>query len=224
MHGETLKHSAFLCKVTYILGSGINTGSIKETREIFGSKFPCKGLPAKRAIQALAKKWRAAGSVASASKRRPSSVRTPEVTDDICRRIMQSPEKSTRKLSQQGHVRTTCRRVLNSLNLKSYRVAVVEQLQEADVVKRVNYCMWLLNSILAGLLDPFQYIMSDEAWFHLSGHVNSQNTRYWAVESLHLVHEQPLQDQKNQCLVCCVMDAHHWTDVFLTGLSTRKVI
>jgi hypothetical protein len=91
---------------------------------------------------------------------------------------------------------------------------VVQQLQEVDIVKRVNYCMWLLNSICAGLLDPFQYIMSDEAWFYLSGHVNSQNTRYWAVENPHLVHEQPLQDQKNQCLVCCVMDVHHWTDIF----------
>ena len=31
----------------------INTGSIKETREISGSNFPGKGLPAKRAIQVL---------------------------------------------------------------------------------------------------------------------------------------------------------------------------
>ena len=56
--------------------------------------------------------------------------------------------------------------------------------------------MWFLNSNYAGLLDPFQYIMGDEAWFHLSGHINSQNTRYWAVENPQLVHEQPLQNQK----------------------------
>jgi len=54
-----------------------------------------------------------------------------------------------------------CQRVLKSLDLKLYRVTVVQQLQEADV-KRVNYCMWLLNSICAGLLDLFQCIMSDE--------------------------------------------------------------
>ena len=180
-----------------IVEAYINTGSIKETREIFGNKFSGKGLPAKRSIQALVKKWRATGSVANAPKRRPPSVRKPEVTDDIRRRIMQSPKKSTRKLSQQPHVRrTTCRRVLKSLDLTPYRVTVVEQLQEADVVKRVNYCMWLLNSICAGLLDPFQYIMSDEAWFHLSGRVNSQNTQYWAAENPHLVHEQSFQDKK----------------------------
>ena len=38
--------------------------------------------------------------------------------------------------------------------------------------------------------------MSDEAWFHLSGHVNLQNTWYWAAENPHLLHDQSLQDQK----------------------------
>jgi len=80
-----------------IMETCINTDSIKETREIFGRYFQGKGLAVKRAIQALVKKWRATGSVANARKRRPPSVRMPEVTDDIRRRIMQSPKKSTRK-------------------------------------------------------------------------------------------------------------------------------
>jgi hypothetical protein len=46
----------------------INTASIKETREICGSKFLGKGLMAKRAIQALVKKWCATVSVANAPK------------------------------------------------------------------------------------------------------------------------------------------------------------
>ena len=84
----------------------INMSSIKETHKIFGSKFPGKGLPAKRAIQALVKKWHTMGSMAIAPKQRPPSVHMPEVTDDICRRIMQSPKKSIRKLSQQDNVPT----------------------------------------------------------------------------------------------------------------------
>ena len=103
--------------------------------------------------------------------------------------------------------------MLKSLDLKSYCVTVVQCLQDADVVKRVNYCMWLLNSLCMGLIDLFQYIMRDEAWFHLSGHVNSQNT-YWVAENPHLVREQPLEDKKNWRLVCCIRDAHHWTDIF----------
>ena len=45
-------------------------------------------------------------------------------------------------------------------------------------------------------LDPLLYFMSDEAWFHLSGYVNSQNTRYWSFENPHLIHETPLHDLK----------------------------
>ena len=52
-----------MCKMTYsvvkrvaIVEAYINTGSINETHKIFGSKFPGKSLPAKRAIQASVKK------------------------------------------------------------------------------------------------------------------------------------------------------------------------
>ncbi|PSN33709.1 hypothetical protein C0J52_26546 [Blattella germanica] len=38
--------------------------------------------------------------------------------------------------------------------------------------------------------------MSDEAWFHLNGYVNSQNSCYWDTENPHLVHEGPLHDLK----------------------------
>jgi len=88
-------------------------------------------------------------------------------------------EVSSRDMSSRD-VRIVCPRP-KSLDLKPHRVTFVQNLQEADVVKQVNYCMWLLNSICAGLLDPFQYIISDEAWFHLSGHVKSQ-IRYWEAQ------------------------------------------
>jgi hypothetical protein len=43
---------------------------------------------------------------------------------------------------------------------------------------------------------------SDKAWFHLSGYVNSQNSRFWSSENPHLFHEVPLHFQKTGC--CCV--------------------
>jgi hypothetical protein len=100
-----------LCKMTYSIEEGVaiveayvRTGSIRETRGIFGDKFPGGGIPAKRAIQMLVKKWRAMGSVHNAPKQRAPAVRTPEVIEDIRRRITQSPNKSTRKLAQQAYV------------------------------------------------------------------------------------------------------------------------
>jgi hypothetical protein len=80
--------------------------------------------------------------------------------------------------------------------LKLYRVSCVQELRPADEEKRVKYCERFLKKIVDLELDPTLYFMSDEAWFHLSGHVNSQNTRYWSAEDPHNLHQLPLQDQK----------------------------
>ena len=37
---------------------------------------------------------------------------------------------------------------------------------------------------------------TDEAWFHVSGYVNSQNTRVWASENPHVFHESSLIPEK----------------------------
>ena len=47
-----------------------------------------------------------------------------------------------------------------------------------------------------GHLDTLLYFISDEAWFHLSGYVNSQDTRYWSSENPHVIQEKPWHDLK----------------------------
>ena len=44
------------------------------------------------------------------------------------------------------------------------------------------------------LLDITWY--SVEAWFHLRGYVNSQNTRIWATEHPHEIYKVPLHSEK----------------------------
>jgi hypothetical protein len=43
------------------------------------------------------------------------------------------------------------------------------------------------------------FFFSNEAWFHLIGYVNSQNSRFWSSENPHLFHEVPLHSQKIGC-------------------------
>ena len=162
-----------------IVEAYLRTGSIKETQQAFLEKYPEIRAPAKRFVQSLLKKWRETGSVENVKKQRPKLVQTPEVVSDIQQRISRSPQKSTRKLSQQvGLSRTTCQRVLKSLSMRAYRITCVQELKLPDKNKRLQYCRWLLNMVEEGRLDPLLYFMSDEAWFHISGYVNSQNTRY----------------------------------------------
>ena len=136
-------------------------------------------------------------SVENVNKQRPKLVRTPEVVSDIQKRISRSPQKSTQTLSQQvGLSRKTYQRVLKSLSMRAYRITCVQELKLPDKDKRLQYCRWLLSMVEKGRLDPLLYFMSDEAWFHLLGYVNSQKTGYWSSENPHVIHETPLHDLK----------------------------
>ena len=42
---------------------------------------------------------------------------------------------------------------------------------------------------MADVLDVTFF--TDEAWFHLSGYVNSQNSRLWSYDNPHSLHENP---------------------------------
>ena len=79
----------------------LHTGSIKETQQAFLEKYPEIKAPAKRSIQSLVKKWHKTGSVENVKKQRPKLVWMPEVVSDIQQQISRSPQKSTRRLSQQ---------------------------------------------------------------------------------------------------------------------------
>jgi hypothetical protein len=50
--------------------------------------------------------------------------------------------------------------------------------------------------VINGLLDPELTFYSDEAWFTLSGYINSQNDRYWFTENPHAVHKVLVHDEK----------------------------
>jgi hypothetical protein len=75
-------------------------------------------------------------------------------------------------------------------------VTSVHQLLEPDKAKRVAYCRWFQNFIVRnpGILSITWF--TEEAWFHLCGYVNSQNTRIWAAQNPHAIHEAPMHPVK----------------------------
>jgi DNA-binding transcriptional MocR family regulator len=108
-----------------------------------------------------------------------------------------SPRKSLRVLSQEiGLSRSTCQRAAKKAALHAYRFRVVQELKQQDYDKRMTYCHWFQTFIdeNPGILDYTWF--SDEAWLHLSGYVNSQNTRLWGSENPHALFEEPLHSQK----------------------------
>ncbi|PSN39727.1 hypothetical protein C0J52_20679 [Blattella germanica] len=52
----------------------------------------------------------------------------------------------------------------------------------------------MLQSVRDDVVEPSIVIIGDNAWLHLRGSMNFQNSRYWDTENTYLVHEVPLQD------------------------------
>jgi len=75
-------------------------------------------------------------------------------------------------------------------------------------------CRWFKNLIRGniGVLD--QVFFTDEAWFHLSGYVNSQNYQTWRTEKPPNYTETTLHPQKNRRVVCHFEALNNWTFVF----------
>ena len=65
-----------------------------------------------------------------------------------------------------------------------------------DEEKRMAHFRWFQTILKEnpGILDYTWF--SDEAWFHLSGYVNSQNSRIWASENPNAIHEEPPHSEK----------------------------
>jgi hypothetical protein len=63
----------------------------------------------------------------------------------------------------------------------------------------MGYCRWFRQFVRNGVDILENVFFFHEAWFHLSGYVNSQNSRFWGSEIPHLSHEMPLHSQKIGC-------------------------
>jgi hypothetical protein len=90
-------------------------------------------------------------------------------------------------------------RATKRLKLHPYRVQVCHEFKETDTEKRMHCCRWFRQFVRNGVDILENVFFPNEAWFHLSGYVNSQYLRFWSSENPHLFHEVPLHSQKIGC-------------------------
>ena len=92
-----------------------------------------------------------------------------------------------RRLSQETRISlTSTHRAVHQLKFFPYKVHVVHELKPQDSEKRLLFCLWFENFILEKGENILNHtFFGDEAWFHLSGYMNSQNSRAWSTVNPH---------------------------------------
>jgi hypothetical protein len=57
---------------------------------------------------------------------------------------------------------------------RPYRVGVVHEFKPICAPQRIRFCTWMTKSAQDGLADPQLQFVTDEAYFHITGYVDSQ--------------------------------------------------
>ena len=199
---------------TKILESYFSTKSVVLTQRAFRREFPGRKVPCRKTITNIVEKFRNTGSVGNDNKGhsgRQVTVRTPANVQAVREHLEQSPRKSTRRLSQEvGISRATVQRVIhNDLKLFPYKVQILQKQTDVNKRERVEFCQSISERIEnnPGVLNLI--LFSDEAHFHLSGHVNKQNMRFWASQQPHEHTQRPLSQEK-VTVVCSWQNGNFW--------------
>ena len=173
------------------------SGSYSIAKSALFQLNPSAPVPHDSTIKRLVDKFRETGSVHDRRRSGRPSFDDEDVAA-VQGALINSPQKSLRKVSQQidmsySSVQKICRKVLH---LFPYKTCVMHTLMQNDYEQRSIFCDWLI----AVTNDDPQFLKtcfwSDEAWFHLSGYMNSQNTRCWLSENPHQYVETSLHPQK----------------------------
>lgn len=179
------------------------TKSVKLTQTKFREHFNEDRAPDKTTILRLVNKFLTTGSVHDLPRSGRKRTGRSEGNIDLIRKaVAKSPRRSVRRLSTENKVpRTTVHRILRKdLKQFPYKIQIKQKIKAADKRARIDFCDWISAKVdeKPSFLDNVWF--TDEAHFHLSGHVNKQNMRFWGTENPHEVQEKPLHVEK--CTAC----------------------
>ena len=146
---------------------------------------------------------------------RPRSVRSEEALRQVEQSTLDSPERSVRhRLQSLGLKRASLHTILREdLRLHPCRMQVRHKLTPEDESRRLNMAQWFIEHPV--VLDRLWF--SYEAYFWLSGRVNSRNAVHWGSNVLDKVLIQPLHSEKVTAWIGKDLEAVHNRTILLRG-------
>ena len=104
--------------------------------------------------------------------------------------------------------------------MQGYRASLVQELKEDDPALRIEWAELWLEKVRQNPIFPDQVLWTDEAIFHLNGHVNRRNAITWAMTHPHISMDKPYQ--KKGIMVWA--GPINWTILLYQGNCHRREI
>lgn len=172
-----------------------NKDCARVTAALFNERHPEHNVSAVYVLQLVAK-FNATGSVGN--KKRVHE-RDEARKMAVLGHVVMDPTLSTRKLSAvSGESRTTIRRILKKHKFHPFKIRLVQELNEDDFDRRLQFCEVVSEIINNNHNYIFDICFSDECSLYFNGTVSRHNCRYRSDENprvfreVHTQHHQKL--------------------------------
>ncbi|XP_049937387.1 uncharacterized protein LOC126412052 [Schistocerca serialis cubense] len=198
--------------------------STRAVAEDFNSRHPTRQPITHSAVAKLLAKFRATGSVADKPKAgRPKSATDEATTVSVLASFSKSPQRCTRRLSQEcGVSRTSILRILSQHKWHPYKIKLLRHLNEDDPDRRVQFAEWVTQQLKINPHFPYQVLFSDEANFFINGEVNKQNHRYWSDTNPHWIDASKTVDSQKVMVWCGLWGTKVAEPFFIDGTLTAN--
>ena len=112
---------------------------------------------------------------------RPRTARTQANIQHVGQSLTNNPQQSCRR-NNGGLSKSSFSRITNNnLHFHPFRLVVKQELSQNDKLNRLLFARGVRRELRNGTLQLQEILWSDEATFHLNGHVNTWNTHYYAA-------------------------------------------
>jgi hypothetical protein len=175
----------------FILEHYFASRSYARVADEFRWRYPDSAVPNNSTITRLIDGFRECGSVADRKRSGRPTILTEAKLADMEGMMQNSPSESLRRLSAQGGIlyRSAQKATRKLLHVRAYHFSCVQELTELDKDKRIAYYRWFQSFVdNHGIVDLDRVFITDEAWFHLSGYVNRQNSSIRSAHNPHVTY------------------------------------
>jgi len=208
-------------ELVLIVGDGYKTE--REAVQIFNERHPGRTV-SQKAVNNLLRKFKETGSICDAKRcGRPKTATSEENHINTLALFQRSPIKSPQKVANEvGISRSSVRRILKEHKFHPYKLKLINGLDEEDYAVRLEFCQWGIEIIDNEELDQSCICFGDEAIFHLNGHVNRHNCRYYSdvnpnyTQDIHFQHDQRIM------VWCGIIDERVIGPFFFDGTVTGE--
>lgn len=175
---------SFSEQVDMLLVLGFCESNCRRSVEEYRRRFPNRVIPHRETFANVERRARETGKFFSNTRERVIAIRAQD-EELILNRIEDDPHISTRNLSRQtGISQTSVHRVIKRNLLHPYHIQKVQELLPEDLVKRVDFCQFILHQEIG-----FQkkILFTDEACFTRRGITNLHNYHEYSDVNPHSV-------------------------------------